>query len=47
MRKTREKLFHYYKEEMVAQKMPWKVIRGNYEERIADAIKYSDEILSF
>ena len=45
--KTREKLFHYYKEEMVAQKTSWKVIRGNYEERIAGAIKYTDEILSF
>lgn len=43
--KVRQKLFHYYKEEMAAQKTPWKVIRGNYEERLADALKFTDEIL--
>ncbi len=35
---VREKLFHYYKEEMIEQKTPWVIIRGNYEERLAAAI---------
>lgn len=43
--KVRQKLFHYYKEEMVAQKTTWKVISGSYEQRIADAIKFTNEIL--
>ncbi len=43
--KVRQKLFHYYKEEMAAQKTPWKVIRGNYKERLADALKFTDQIL--
>ena len=43
--KVRQKLFHYYKEEMTAQKTLWKVIRGNYEERLTNAIKFTDEIL--
>jgi NadR type nicotinamide-nucleotide adenylyltransferase len=42
---VRQKLFLYYKEEMAAQKIPWKVIRGNYEERIADAIKFTNDLL--
>ena len=43
--RVRQKLFHYYKEEMVAQATPWKIISGNYDERIAAAIKFTDEIL--
>ena len=43
--KVRQKLFHYYKEEMAAQKTPWKVIRGNYAERLADAIKVTNKTL--
>lgn len=43
--KVREKLFHYYKEEMTAQRTPWKIISGNYDERIATAIKFTGEIL--
>ena len=42
---VRRKLFYYYKEEMTAQKTPWKIIKGNYQERIDAAIKFTDEIL--
>ena len=35
---TREKLFHYYKEAMVNQAVPWCIISGNYEERLQAAI---------
>ena len=42
---VRQKLFHYYKEEMTAQKTPWKIISGDYDERIATAIKFTDEVL--
>ena len=43
--KVRQKLFHYYKEEMAAQKTKWKIINGNYEARLAAAIKFTNEIL--
>ena len=43
--KVRQKLFHYYKEEMTAQKTPWKIISGNYDERTAAAIKFIDQHL--
>ena len=43
--KVRQKLFHYYKEDMVAQKTTWKIIRGSYENRLADAIKFTSDIL--
>ena len=43
--KVREKLFHYYKEEMTAQQTAWEIIRGDYDERIAAAIKFTDEVL--
>lgn len=35
---VRKKLFHYYKEEMTEQKVPWVIIRGSYEERLRTAI---------
>ena len=35
---TREKLFHYYKEAIVNQAVPWCIISGNYEERLQAAI---------
>lgn len=44
--KVRQKLFYYYKEEMTAQKTPWKIISGNYEERLTAAIKFTDEVLN-
>ncbi len=37
---TREKLFHYYKEELSEQKVPWVIISGNYEERLQNAIAF-------
>ncbi len=43
--KVRRKLFQFYKEEMIAQKTAWKIISGEYEERIVMAIKYIDEVL--
>ncbi len=43
--KVRQKLFHYYKEEMAAQKIPWKIISGNYDERTVAAIKFIDQHL--
>jgi NadR type nicotinamide-nucleotide adenylyltransferase len=42
---TREKLFHYYKEEMSEQHVPWVVISGGYEERLAMAIKAVDQLI--
>ena len=39
---VREKLFHYYREEMIEQKTPWVIIRGKYEERLAAAITAVD-----
>ena len=44
--KIREKLFNYYKETMVEQSNPWKIISGGYEERQELAVKYTDQILS-
>lgn len=43
--KVREKLFHYYKEEMTAQRTPWKIISGDYGERLQAAINFTDEVL--
>ena len=43
--KVRQKLFHYYKEEMAAQKTPWKIISGDYDERTIAAIKFIDQHL--
>ena len=43
--KVRQKLFHYYKEETAAQKTPWKIISGNYDERTVAAIKFIDQHL--
>ena len=37
--KTREKLFSYYKEELTEQKVPWRIISGNNEERLYNAIE--------
>lgn len=40
---TREKLFKYYKEELVEQKVPWALISGNNEDRLDHAIKTINE----
>ncbi len=42
---TRQKLFSYYKEEMIEQRTPWKIIKGSYTERLKNAINFVDEIL--
>ena len=35
---TREKLYHYYKDIMINQSVPWADISGNYDERLQKAI---------
>ena len=35
---SRGKLYHYYKESMIEQNVPWVDISGNYEERLNKAI---------
>ena len=36
---SREKLFHYYKDAMVNQHVPWTIISGDYEQRLQKAIE--------
>ena len=36
---SRGKLYHYYKETMINQTVPWVEISGNYEERLKKAIE--------
>ena len=36
---TRKKLFHYYKDCLVQQHVPWAIISGGYDERLAVAIE--------
>ncbi len=43
---TREKLFHYYKDILVQQQVPWQIIDGDYNERLKKAIQAVDAILS-
>ena len=40
--KTRNKLYHYYKDLMINQHTPWVNISGNYQERLQKAIKEID-----
>ena len=42
---TRNKLYHYYKDIMVNQCVPWIDISGNYEERLQVAINAVDELI--
>ena len=42
---TREKLFKYYKEELVEQKVPWAIITGNNAQRLTNAVKIIHEKL--
>ena len=42
---SREKLFHFYKDIMVNQSVPWAIIKGNYEERIEAAVSAVNRIL--
>ncbi len=39
---TRNKLYHFYKDIMVNQSIPWVDISGNYKERLQTAIKAVD-----
>ncbi len=39
---TRNKLYHFYKDIMVNQSVPWVDISGNYDERLQTAIKAVD-----
>jgi NadR type nicotinamide-nucleotide adenylyltransferase len=41
----REKLFHYYKEELSEQNTPWIIINGGYEERTQQAIDFVQGLL--
>ncbi len=43
--KTRERLYHHYKDIMINQKVPWVDISGSYEERVKKAIAAVDKIL--
>lgn len=42
---TREKIYHYYKDAMVNQHIPWVDISGFYEQRLQKAINAVDRIL--
>ncbi|MEJ7611980.1 MAG: ATP-binding protein [Ferruginibacter sp.] len=42
---VRKKLFKHYKEEMTEQSVPWVIIRGNFEERLAAAIRACNKLL--
>ena len=44
--KTREKLFQFYKEEMVEQKKPWHIISGQGNERFINAVKAIEEYIN-
>jgi nicotinamide riboside kinase len=39
----RKKLFYFYKESMATQSTPWRIISGNYEERLQSAISHVDK----
>jgi NadR type nicotinamide-nucleotide adenylyltransferase len=41
--KTRNKLYHFYKDILVNQQVPWVDISGNYEERLEKAISFVNE----
>jgi len=43
--KTRERIYHFYKEAMVNQKTTWTDIKGNYEERFQQAVAAIDAML--
>lgn len=43
--KTRENIYHYYKDAMINQKTAWADISGNYEERLQKAIGAVNKIL--
>lgn len=42
---VRKALFTFYKEELINQQVPWKIIHGNERERLAVAQKHVEEFL--
>lgn len=42
--KVREKLYHFYREMMINQSVPWIEISGNYEERMEAAVRFVDSL---
>jgi NadR type nicotinamide-nucleotide adenylyltransferase len=43
--KTREKLYHHYKDIMLNQQVPWVDISGSYEQRFAKAVEAINKII--
>ena len=43
-KKVREKLFHFYKEMMINQSVPWIEISGNHEERMEAAVRFVNSL---
>ncbi len=43
---TREKLFHYYKQLAISLPAPFKIIAGGYEERLQNAILFTDQLMA-
>ena len=43
-KKVREKLYHYYKELMINQPVPWIDISGNHEERLGKAVGFLNQL---
>ena len=43
-RKVREKLYHFYKEMMINQSVPWIEISGNHEERLETAVQFLEKL---
>ena len=41
---SRQKLYNHYKDILINQNVPWVDINGNYEERLAKAIKAANEL---
>jgi nicotinamide riboside kinase len=37
---TRNKIYHFYKDILINQPVPWVEITGNYEERVTKAISF-------
>ena len=40
---TRNRLYHFYKDSMVNQSLPWVNISGNYEERLEKAVNFIEK----
>jgi nicotinamide riboside kinase len=44
--KTRDQLYHIYKDIMINQSTPWVDISGDYDERLQTAIKAVDQLMA-